>query len=328
MARGELMKKLLASYGNDSEFRSVAERIISEEEKKNNKVLANSLRRTLENSQAIGSNYSLKGLEKFTPTLEGTNDFVERVEPSNSHKELVLSFENVRILKGLIEEYRHAETIRKNGLSLRTKLLFCGPPGCGKTLSAEVFASTLGLPMFIVKLDKLMSSYLGETATNIRSIFEFANNKPCVLFLDEFDAIARSREDGNEHNELKRVVNSLLLFIERLAPKGFMIAATNLDKSIDPAVWRRFDEVVWFKNPDKGMIKKFLRSRLKNVNYDFNPDSFILKLDKMSFSSLERILNQAIKTMIIGKKNILSERYLVDAINDEYRRNSGVDKMR
>lgn len=99
MARGELMKKLLASYGNDSEFRSVAERIISEEEKKNNKVLANSLRRTLENSQAIGSNYSLKGLEKFTPTLEGTNDFVERVEPSNSHKELVLSFENVRILK-------------------------------------------------------------------------------------------------------------------------------------------------------------------------------------------------------------------------------------
>ena len=88
---------------------------------------------------------------------EATNDFVERVEPSHFHKDLVLSFDNVRILKGLIEEYRFAEAIRKNGLSLRTKLLFCGPPGCGKTLTAEVFASTLGLPMFIVKLDKLMS---------------------------------------------------------------------------------------------------------------------------------------------------------------------------
>jgi SpoVK/Ycf46/Vps4 family AAA+-type ATPase len=328
MARGELMKKLLASYGNDKEFRSVAEKIISEEEQKNNKVLANSLRRTLENSQTIGVNHSLKGLEIFSPVVEGTNDFVERVEPSNSHKELVLSFDNVRILKGLIQEYRYAEIIRKNGLSLRTKLLFCGPPGCGKTLSAEIFASTLGLPMFIVKLDKLMSSYLGETATNIRSIFEFANNKPCVLFLDEFDAIARSREDGNEHNELKRVVNSLLLFIERLAPKGFMIAATNLDKSIDPAVWRRFDEVVWFKKPDKGMIKKFLKSRLKNIHHNFNPEDFLLKLADMSFSSLERILNQAIKTMIIEKQGTLSERYLVNAINDEYRRNSGVDKMR
>lgn len=328
MARGELMKKLLASYGNDDEFRSVAERIINEEEKKNNKVLANSLRRTLENSRAIGSNYSLKGLERFSPMNEATNDFVERVEPSHFHKDLVLSFDNVRILKGLIEEYRFAEAIRKNGLSLRTKLLFCGPPGCGKTLTAEVFASTLGLPMFIVKLDKLMSSYLGETATNIRSIFEFANNKPCVLFLDEFDAIARSREDSNEHNELKRVVNSLLLFIERLSPKGFMIAATNLDKSIDPAVWRRFDEVIWFKNPDKGMIRRFLKSRLKNIKYDFNPDDYVYMLEKMSFSSLERVLNQAIKSMIIGKHKVLNERYFVDAINDEHRRNSGVEQMR
>lgn len=327
MARGELMKKLLASYGNDDEFRSVAERIISEEEKKNNKVLANSLRRTLENSGASGKNHSLKGLEKFSPMYEGSNDFVERVEPSNSHKDLILSFDNVRILKGLIEEYRYGETIRRNGLSLRTKLLFCGPPGCGKTLSAEVFSSTLGLPMFVVKLDKLISSYLGETATNIRSIFEFANNKPCILFLDEFDAIARSREDGNEHNELKRVVNSLLLFIERLSPKGFMIAATNLDKSIDPAVWRRFDEVIWFKNPDKGMIKKFLKSRLKNINHDFDSDMYADELNGLSFSSLERILNQAIKYMIIRKQKTLHKTFLVDAINDEYRRNGGVEKM-
>ncbi|MCW6033022.1 AAA family ATPase [Pantoea sp. JK] len=327
MARGELMKKLLASYGNDDEFRLVAERIISEEEKKNNKVLANSLRRTLENSRATEPNHSLKGLEKFSPMYEGNNDFVERVEPSNAHKELILSFDNVRILKGLIEEYRYAETIRKNGLPLRTKLLFCGPPGCGKTLSAEVFSSTLGLPMFVVKLDKLISSYLGETATNIRSIFEFANNKPCILFLDEFDAIARSREDGNEHNELKRVVNSLLLFIERLSPKGFMISATNLDKSIDPAVWRRFDEVIWFKHPDKGMIKKFLKSRLKNIHHDFDSNSYADVLNGLSFSSLERILNQAIKYMIIRKQRILHENYLVDAINDEYRRNGGVEKM-
>ncbi|WP_354101626.1 ATP-binding protein [Bradyrhizobium sp. RT5a] len=99
-----------------------------------------------------------------------------------------------------------------------------------------MFAGELGLPLFVVKIDRLISSYLGETATNVRKIFEFARKQPCVLFLDEFDALARSRDDTSEHNELRRVVNSVLIFIDRIKPKGFLVAATNLDQSLDLAV--------------------------------------------------------------------------------------------
>ncbi|MFX4891449.1 ATP-binding protein, partial [Acinetobacter baumannii] len=93
---------------------------------------------------------------------------------------------------GLIQEFRRGDDIRRSGLPVRSKLLFCGPPGCGKTLCTEIFAGEIGLPLFVVKIDRLISSYLGETATNVRKIFEFARKQPCVLFLDEFDALARS----------------------------------------------------------------------------------------------------------------------------------------
>lgn len=181
MARGELMKKLFASRGRDEEFRAVAEQIIDEEEKKNNRVLARSLRRSLETAQPARP----KALAPLIPFPEAAGDFIERIEPTHNRQDIVLSAENVRIFLGLLREFQSAETIRRRGLSVRSKLLFCGPPGCGKTLCAEVFASELGLPLYIVKLDRLISSYLGETATNVRKLFEFARTQPCVLFFDE-----------------------------------------------------------------------------------------------------------------------------------------------
>lgn len=114
------------------------------------------------------------------------------------------------MLLDLVKEFRRGDDIRRHGLQVRSKLLFCGPPGCGKTLCAEIFARELGLPLFVVKLDRLLSSYLGETVSDVRKIFDFACKQPCVLFFDEFDALARARDDSGEHNELRRVVNSLL----------------------------------------------------------------------------------------------------------------------
>ena len=110
----------------------------------------------------------------------------------------------------------------------------------------------------------------GETASNLRKIFDFARKQPCVLFLDEFDALARSRDDSSEHNELRRVVNSLLLFIDRLRPQGFLIAATNLDHALDSAIWRRFDEVIWFDKPDEQLIARYLRTKFRNVATAFD----------------------------------------------------------
>jgi SpoVK/Ycf46/Vps4 family AAA+-type ATPase len=321
MARGELMKKLLASYGRDEEFRAVAEQIIDEEEKKNNRVLAKSLRRTLE---AGGSRpLAPKALAPLLPFPEAAADFVERIEPQHTKNDIVLSAANVRVLLGLLKEFRRADEVRRYGLPVRSKLLFCGPPGCGKTLCAEIFAAELGLSLFVVKLDRLISSYLGETAANVRKIFEFARKQQCVLFFDEFDALARAREDSGEHNELRRVVNSLLLFIDRMQPKGFLIAATNLDQALDPAVWRRFDEVVWFEKPDRPMIQRFLRLKFKNVSTNFDPLSRSSALEGYSYAEIERVCVQAIKSMIIERRKQVQQRDFNRALQDEARRRAG-----
>ncbi|MBU8875502.1 ATP-binding protein [Reyranella sp. MMS21-HV4-11] len=318
MARAELMKKLFASRGRDEEFRTVAEQIINEEERKNNRVLARSLRRSLDEGPSQPARP--KALAPLIPFPEAAADFIERIEPTRNRQDIILSRENVRIFLGLLREFQSGDSIRRRGLPVRSKLLFCGPPGCGKTLCAELFASELGLPLFIVKLDRIISSYLGETATNIRKLFEFARTQPCVLFFDEFDALARARGEDGEHNELRRVVNSLLIFIDRVHPKGFVVAATNLDQALDPAIWRRFDEVVWFDRPDRPMITRFLRMRFKNVLLEFDPHTHLSALDGYAYAELERLCLQAIKTSIIDKRKSVTERDFVAAIADERRR--------
>jgi SpoVK/Ycf46/Vps4 family AAA+-type ATPase len=164
---------------------------------------------------------------------------------------------------------------------------------------------------------------LGETAANVRKIFEFARKQPCVLFFDEFDALARARDDSGEHSELRRVVNSLLLFIDRIQPKGFLIAATNLDRALDPAVWRRFDEVIWFEKPDRRMIERFLSLKFKNVATSFDPASRSAALEGYSYGEIERVCVQAIKSVIIEHRKQVQERDFNRAIDDESRRRAG-----
>lgn len=325
MARGELMKKLFASHGRDEEFRAVAELIIDEEEKKNNRVLARSLRRTLEAGPARPA--KPKALAPLIPFPEAAGDFIELVEPQHDKHDLILANENIRVFAGLLKEFRRSDEILRRGLPVRSKILFCGPPGCGKTLTAEVFSSELGLPLYIVKIDRLISSYLGETASNVRKIFEFARKQPSVLFFDEFDALARARDESGEHNELRRVVNSLLIFIDRIQPKGFLIAATNLDKSLDPAIWRRFDEVIWFDRPDQVMIRRFLRMRFKNVLTAFDPVSRVADLEGHSYAELDRISIQAMKSALIDNRKDVRESDFRAAIADERRRRRGNSRL-
>lgn len=325
MARGELMKKLIASYGRDDEFRAVAEQIILEEEQKNNKVLAQSLRRSLESAPHAFA--APRQLAPLIPFPDAANDFIERVDDGRFYRDVTLSASNERVLQGLRSEFQHAEEIRRRGLPVRSKLLFCGPPGNGKTVTAEAFANELGLPMFVVKLDRLISSYLGETASNIRKIFEFARKQPCVLFLDEFDALARSRDDSSEHNELRRVVNSLLVFIDRIRPRAFLIAATNLEKALDAAIWRRFDEVIWFDKPDKELVKKFLVAKFKNVEATFDPTVFASRMTGRSYAEIERISTQAIKAAIIDGRREVLESDLAAALAEENRRRSGSARL-
>ena len=325
MARGELIKGLLVSYGHDEEFRAVVEQIISEEEKKNNRVLARSLRKTLNNIGATARPGG--GLSRLVPFPDEANDFIQRVEPAHGPQDILLSPENTKLFLGLIREFRQSDRIRRHGLPVRSKLLFCGPPGTGKTLCAEVFANELGLPFFHVRLDSLISSYLGETATNIRKTFEFARRQPCVLFFDEFDAIARSREEAGEHSELRRVVSSLLIFIEQIEPGGFLVAATNLDGHLDRAVWRRFDEIVWFDAPDESMVRRYLVHAFRNVRTSFDPAGYADRLQGYCYADLERVCVQAMKLSVLGGNKAISDKESREAVRDARRRLTRKQKL-
>lgn len=318
MARGELMKKLVTSYGRDETFRAVVEQIIGEEERKGNRVLAGSLRKSLDHL-GEGARRAAPA-SKLLPFPDEARDFIQRVEPRRTPTELHLSQENTELFAGIIREFRQADRLRRHGLDVRSKLLFCGPPGTGKTMCAEVFAGELNLPFFHVRLDSLVSSYLGETATNIRKTFEFARRQPCVLFFDEFDALARSREEGAETGELRRVVNSLLMFIEQIEPGGFLIAATNLAGQLDPAIWRRFDEVVWFDLPEARMIEAYLRHAFRNVSTTVDPTTYIDRLSGSSYAELARITQQAIKLSILDGNKGVSESHLRAALRNAERR--------
>jgi len=245
---------------------------------------------------------------------------VEIVEPKRTRAELVLSPHNIRTFIGLMEEFRGADLLRRHGLRTRSKLLFCGPPGCGKTVTAEVFAHELGLPLVVARLDAIISSFLGETATNVRRVFESAADQACVLFLDEFDALARARADGSEHNELRRVVNSLLMLIDRFKGKGFLIAATNLEASLDSAIWRRFDEVVIFDLPSQREIRRLCSLKLKNFPAAFSVADKVSRLRGLSYADIERICDNAIKRSILRRSKELIEVEFDFAIREEQRR--------
>lgn len=258
MAKAEQIKKLIASYGRPEEFRSAAMTIIDDAHRKGHTPLAASLKRVLEASVRPVAEPSTSGLANLDMVADPAGELVDVLEPSRGLSDIVLAAEARSSFDRLIEEQKRADDLRRHRLPVRSKLLFCGPPGCGKTLGAEVIARELDLPLLTARIDALISSLLGQTATNLRRLFEYASRRPCVLFLDEFDALARSRTDAGDHNELRRVVNSLLGMIDRHQGRGVFIAATNLESSLDSAIWRRFDDVVTFEPPSREQIKSLL----------------------------------------------------------------------
>src|SRR5262249_22189978 len=155
--------------------------------------------------------------------------------------------------------------------------------------------------------DVVISSFLGETATNLRRAFEMANAQACVLFLDEFDALARARTDTSEHNELRRVVNSLLMLIDRYRGRGFLIAASNLEESLDLAVWRRFDDVILFHLPSVQEIRKLIELKTRNFKADFLIEKKASRLRGWSYADVERVCLDATRRSILAGAKVILE---------------------
>jgi SpoVK/Ycf46/Vps4 family AAA+-type ATPase len=338
MPRGELLKKLFHSYsqGDSESFRDVADEIIRDEESKNNRVLANALRRNLAFGQRSLGTSSSKVEKSSNPhklsvvpiEREKQLPLVDTIQPERRASDLILDRNNQLLLLSLLDEFRQREVLGAHGLRARSRLLFCGPPGCGKTLCAEVFAHEVKLPLLVASMDTIVSSLLGETASNLRKIFDFASTQPVVLLLDEFDAIARLREDDTLNGELRRVVNSLLTLIEKFRGQGFVIAATNHEQHLDPAIWRRFDEVVFFEKPARPEIIRLIRLKFRNFKTDFDPTSVADFLKGFSHADIERVCFNAIRRAVLNRRSFVSKRRFLLNVALEKRRREIAEHLR
>ncbi|MDB6034301.1 MAG: ATPase central domain protein [Verrucomicrobiales bacterium] len=180
----------------------------------------------------------------------------ERLAPGDV--DIFLPEDTERSVKQFLSFFRAADRLVAHGVGVAPSMLMFGPPGCGKTQLARFIAAELGLPLITARTDGLISSYLGSTAKNLRALFEHAASRPCVLFLDEFDALAKMRDDAREMGELKRVVISLLQNIDALGKDHVLLAATNHDHLLDKAIWRRFSYRIRLSEPDRGARRRML----------------------------------------------------------------------
>lgn len=294
MARADLLKKLFETYQrrDDAAFRSVANEIIEEERKKQHPVLANELRRILSNG--VRSLQEARGLSSSFDPVPMDSDrrtpLLAIRTPDRYFNDLVLDEVTRGVLDRVMVEVRGWEILEANGLTPTRRLLFCGPSGCGKTVCAEAVAAELGIPMLYVRFDSVVSSLLGETAANIRKVFDYANRGQWVVFFDEFDAIGRSRDDATEHGEIKRVVNSFLQLLDSFEGRSLVIAATNFEQVLDPAIWRRFDDVIRFDLPDVAGLETLVRKRLRPLQVTKKQVSSVVEaIGGASFAEAERV---------------------------------------
>lgn len=330
MARGELLRRLFSSYSRDDEysFKATALEIIAEEQQKQNHSLAKDLMAVLENT----SNFSKSKKSDLSlgprPTIPFNKDkdfpLVEVKYPKKNFSDLVVNDQISDQLKRVIEEYRKSDLLKMHGLKPKNKLLFYGPPGCGKTITAEIIANELGLPLLYTRFDSIISSYLGETASNIRQVFEYALSGNWVVLLDEFDAIGKSRSDESEHGELKRVVNSFLQILDSFEGKSIIIASTNHENLLDSALWRRFDEIVPFEKPNESDVSKLLKAKLQNFPSEkINYNLLAKKIVGISHSEIEWICMDAIKTAILNNDDAVTLSILNASIGRQKIRSQG-----
>ena len=319
MATAEQIKALLKSHADrdDQRFYSIALQVAAKEARQGHHKLASDIKAMVEKSQKQAT----QGLAATKPTplvqqpkgdLKGLLELVHTTVRSN---ELVLSREVRGRLEQVLLEQRQKDLLAQFGLFPRRKLLLTGPPGTGKTMSAAVLATELKLPLYMIVLDNLITRFMGETAAKLRLIFDHIKQTRAVYLFDEFDAIGTQRGAQNDVGEIRRVLNSFLLFVEQDVSESMVIAATNHPELLDKALYRRFDDIIRFEKPDRKQIQQLVENRLAMFDTDsLEWDEITTAAEGLSSAEVTRACEDAAKEAVLHHKKEIDTALVTKAV--------------
>ena len=316
MATAEQLKAILRSHveGDAEQFLTVAMQVAAEAARKGQVRLARDLRDLIDEARRQGA----ARLEPAVPMARPSGELADLLRasyPKTRLTHMTLASDARAALDRVVKEYRQQDKLRSHGLSARRKLLLVGPPGSGKTMTASALAGELNLPLFAVRLDALITKFLGETAAKLRQVFEAMSRGRGVYLFDEFDAIGGDRTRPNELGEMRRVLNSLLTMIEEDDSDSLLVAATNHREALDPALFRRFDDVIRYGLPDAEQAEVLLQGRLNVFDVTAVDWPGVRRAAAgLSHADLARAADEAAKSAVLGDFKNVSHDLLVDAL--------------
>lgn len=328
----DIIKRIVRAIaeGSQSDLDRLAKKVVETERKTGHRRLADDLEAILGESKRRASGNG--------PAMTDRSGTLRELPQSRRHGEQLATLipreelEHDMVLPPATEErfarieceFAARERLGAYGLRPRKTVLLYGPPGCGKSLGAKRLAWNTGLPLMKVRFDALISSYFGESAWNLRSIFHAAKDRPYVLLLDECDFIARSRVGNKDIGEASRIVNSLLQLMEEYDAPGLLVATTNVQSSLDEALFRRFDDVFFIPLPGSVEVERLLRMTLSAVPVDEKIDwpAMVEMLAGASAAMVVKAARDAAKAAILKGRKTVTESHLRDAIDDAKRHKS------
>ena len=311
-AKTEYIISLIRShYANESErFTTLALQIAAHEARLGHPVVANEIKKAIDKANAETTK-----IKTFNTEQQGL--ILEHV-PAVNLSDIIAATDITEKIKRIIREFVQRDKLRRHDLENRRKILLSGPPGTGKTLTASIIANELGLPLYSVLMDKMVTKFMGETSAKLRQIFDMICQKQGVYLFDEFDAIGGERSRDNDVGEIRRVLNSFLQFIENDYSDSLIIAATNNKALLDPALFRRFDDVIVYNLPTEEEKLELLNNRLARYSKSkgINFKKLLPSINGLSHAEISMACLDAIKETVLNENIKLTNELILKSIRD------------